>query len=60
MDECNRKNGILWGWISCGVLERGVCEVIGGQGIPVNAIIKVGYGKSPLIRRHCGAASKSK
>lgn len=60
MDECNRKDGILWCWIGCGVLERGVREVIRGQGIPVNAVIKVGHGKSPLIRRYCGAASVSK
>ena len=57
MDECNWKNGILWCWIGRGALEGGVCEVIRGQGIPVNAIIKVGYSKSPLIRRYCGAAS---
>ena len=60
MDECNRKNSILWCWIGCGVLEGDIREVIRGQGIPVNAVIKVGYGKSPLIRRHCGAASGSK
>jgi hypothetical protein len=57
MDECNWKNRILWCWVGCGVLEGGVREVIRGQGIPVNAVIKVGYGKSPLIRRYCRTAS---
>ena len=38
-------------------MEGGIHEVIRGQGIPVNAVIKVGYGKSPLIQRYCRTAS---
>ena len=60
MDKCNWKNGILWCWIGRGVLEGGIQEVIRGQGIPVNAIIKVGYSKSPLIWRYCVATSGSR
>lgn len=57
MNECHRENDILRCWMSGGVLEGGIREVIRGQGIPIDAVIKVGDGKSPLIRRYCRAAS---
>lgn len=38
--------------MGCGVLEWGIYKVIGGQGIPINAVIKVCNGKGLLIRRY--------
>jgi hypothetical protein len=57
MNECEGKNDILRCWMGCGVLGGGIVEVIGGQGIPVNAVIKVCNGKSILIWRYCRTAS---
>ncbi len=57
MNECHWENDILRCWMGCGMLERGIREVIRGQGIPVNAIIKVRNSESPLIWRYCRIAS---
>jgi len=42
-----------------GVPERGIHEVIGVQGIPVNAVIEVRNSKGLLIRRYCRASAVS-
>ncbi len=57
MNKCHWENDILWCWMGCSMLEGGIHKVIRGQGIPVNAVIKVHNGKSSLIWRYCRTAS---
>ncbi len=57
VNECHWENDILRCWMGCSMLEGGIREVIRGQGIPVNAVIKVRNGKSSLIWRYRRTAS---
>jgi hypothetical protein len=57
VNEGYRKDDVLRCRVGRGVLERGINEVIGTQGIPVDAVIKVRNGKGFLIRRYRRTAS---
>ena len=59
VDKCYGKDDVLRCLVSRGVQEWGIHKVIGTQGIPVNAVIKVRNGKGFLIRRYRRAASVS-